>query len=186
MKTQKLAAAAICTALTAVAAQISVPLPFTPVPFSMSVFAVYLTGALLPVREAALAQVCYLLLGIAGLPVFAGFGAGVGVLAGPTGGFLAVYPIMSALVALACRVSGKRMWLPLAAGMLCALAVCYLGGSLWFCVSAKVSWQKALALAVVPFLPMDLVKIAVCVPLAARARQAVPALTPYSGARKRQ
>ena len=162
MKTKELVLAAFCTALTAAAAQISVPLPFTPVPFAMSVFAVYLAGALLPAREALLSQAAYLLLGAAGLPVFAGFRAGVGVLAGPTGGFLAMYPVMAALVALVLKAAGRKTVPVLAAGMLCALAVCYLGGSLWFCVSAKVNWPKALALAVVPFLPLDLVKVALC------------------------
>lgn len=167
MKTKELVFAALCTALTAVAAQISVPLPFTPVPFAMSVFAVYLTGALLPVREALFSQVAYLLLGAAGLPVFASFHAGVGVLAGPTGGFLVAYPFMAALVALVCRLFGRKTVPVLAVGMLCALAVCYLGGSLWFCASAKVSWAKSLALTAMPFVPLDLVKIAVCAPLAA-------------------
>ena len=168
MKTKQIVSGAFCTALTAVAAQISVPLPFTPVPFSMSVFAVYLAGALLPVRQAALSQLAYLLLGAAGLPVFAGFGAGAGVLAGPTGGFLAMYPVMAALVSLFCRGTGRKTVPVFAAGMFCALAACYLGGSLWLSASARVPWAKALSLAVVPFLPMDLVKIAACAPLARR------------------
>ncbi len=166
-KTRELVFAGLCTALTAVAAQISVPLPFTPVPFAMSVFAVYLAGALLPMREALLSQIAYLLLGAAGLPVFAGFHAGLGVLAGPTGGFLVMYPVMAVLVAFVCRASGRKTVPVLAAGMLCALAACYLGGSLWFCVVAKMGWTKSLGLTVAPFLPLDLVKVAACAPLAA-------------------
>ena len=165
MKTKELVLAAFCTALTAAAAQISVPLPFTPVPFAMSVFAVYLTGALLPAREALLSQAAYLLLGAAGLPVFAGFRAGVGVLAGPTGGFLAMYPVMAALVALVLKAAGRKTVKELAARMICALAVCSLGGTQWNSDYAKESWPKARALAGVPFLPLDLVKVALCAEL---------------------
>ncbi len=167
MKTKNLALAAVFTALTAVFAQIMIPLPFTPVPFSMSVFAVYLTGALLPAGWAAGAQAAYLLLGAAGLPVFGGFSGGLGVLAGPTGGYLLVYPLMAAAVAAAAHAPRRRTVPVLAAGMLCALAVCYLGGSLWYCASAGVDWKKSAALTVLPFVPFDLLKIALCAPFAA-------------------
>lgn len=162
MKTKTLAVTAIFAALTAVFAQIIVPLPFTPVPVSMGVFAVYLTGAVLPVGAAVTAQIVYLLLGAVGLPVFGGFSGGFGVLAGPTGGYLFMYPVMAFLIAWVARRAGKKTVPVLAAGMLCALAVCYLGGSLWFCLVGRVAWVKSLTLTVLPFVPMDLVKIAVC------------------------
>jgi biotin transport system substrate-specific component len=173
MKTRNLALAAIFTALTVVFAQIVIPLPFTPVPFSMAVFAVYLTGALLPMGWAAAAQAVYLLLGAAGLPVYGGFSGGVGVLAGPTGGYLLTYPLMALLVAAAARAARRKTWAVLAGGMLCALAVCYLGGSLWYCATAHVTWQKSAVLTILPFLPFDLVKIALCAPLAAALNRAL-------------
>lgn len=165
MKTKNLVFAAVSASLTVVFAQLVIPLPFTPVPFSMAVFAVYLTGALLPMSCSLYAQLVYLLLGVIGLPVFGDFSGGIGVILGPTGGYILTYPLMVFLVALFIHLFRRKTVLSLVAGMLCALAVCYLGGSLWFCAVSRVTWAKSAALTILPFLPFDLVKIAICVPL---------------------
>ena len=81
------------TASTALCAQVSAPLPFTPVPITMQVFAVLLSGLLLGGRLGFLAQAQYLAAGAVGLPVFALGHAGTGVLFGPTGGYLWSYPL---------------------------------------------------------------------------------------------
>jgi biotin transport system substrate-specific component len=77
---------ALMAAVTAVAAQVTIPLPFSPVPFTLQVPAVVLTGLLLGPRYGALAQAVYVLVGAVGMPVFAGFKGGLGVVFGPTGG----------------------------------------------------------------------------------------------------
>ena len=99
MKTKQLTMTAMFTALTILFAQIILPLSFTPVPLSLSLLPVYLSGAILPKRYAVYSQLVYLLTGVAGLPIFAGFKGGPGVLFGPTGGFLIAYPIMAFLTA---------------------------------------------------------------------------------------
>ncbi len=84
------------TALTAAAAQVSIPLPFTPVPFTLQPMIVLLGGAALGARLGMASQVLYLLAGLAGLPVFAAstvLPPGMGRLLGPTGGYLLSYPI---------------------------------------------------------------------------------------------
>src|ERR687891_138104 len=84
------------TALTAAAAQISIPLPFTPVPFTLQPMVVLLGGAVLGSRLGMASQVLYLLAGIAGLPVFAASAVlpqGALRLLGPTGGYLLSYPL---------------------------------------------------------------------------------------------
>src|SRR6478736_1162299 len=91
----RVAAVVLITALTAAAAQISIPLPFTPVPFTLQPMVVLLGGAALGSRLGMSSQVLYLLLGIAGLPIFAAspvLPQGFGRLLGPTGGFLMSYP----------------------------------------------------------------------------------------------
>ena len=104
-------------------------------------------------------QLGYLLLGAFGLPVFAGFSSGLGTLLGPTGGYLLVYPLMAAAVAL-----GRRLWggrLPsLAASMLIALLLCYAGGTAWFMAATEKSLAVSLSACVFPFVPVDLCKIA--------------------------
>lgn len=164
---------AVFAALTAVFAQIIIPLPFTPVPFSMGVFAVYLTGAVLDKRHAVYAQLIYILLGAIGIPVFGGFSGGMGVIAGPTGGYILTYPVMAFLVALITQLWKRKTVAALAAGMLGALAVCYIAGSLWYCVVAKITWTASLMYTVLPFIPCDLIKIAVCAPFGAALSKAL-------------
>src|SRR5918912_1625773 len=88
-------------AVTAVAAQIAIPLPFSPVPFTLQVLAVVLSGLLLRSRYGALAQAIYVLVGAVGVPVFAQFSGGLGVVLGPTGGYLLSYPVAAAVAGLA-------------------------------------------------------------------------------------
>jgi biotin transport system substrate-specific component len=165
MKTKELAATAFMAALTAVLAQVMIPLPFTPVPLSMCVFAVYMAGAVLEEKQAVYSQIIYILLGAAGLPVFGGMSGGAGVIAGPTGGYILTYPLMAFLVATTLRRFKRVTVVSLAAGMLLALAACYAGGSLWYCAVAKVTWAQSLVYTVLPFIPLDIAKIAVCAPL---------------------
>jgi hypothetical protein len=114
----RVASVLLITALTAAAAQVSIPLPFTPVPFTLQPMVVLLGGAALGARLGMSAQVIYLLAGIAGLPVFAASAVlpqGPLRLLGPTGGFLWSYPV-AALVAGATR--GDRLRCGVAHGLL--------------------------------------------------------------------
>ena len=130
---------ALMAAVTAVAAQIAIPLPFSPVPFTLQVQAVVLSGLLLGSRHGALAQAIYVLVGAVGVPVFAGFKGGLGVIFGPTGGYLVSYPLAAAVAGLAAyavaRSSSRRRALTLS--FLCgvaALAVIYAIGAGWLSV----------------------------------------------------
>ncbi len=165
-KMRKLVQAAIVCALLCVLAQ--VVLPIGPVPFSMAVFGVALAGALLPPLWAMACIGSYLALGLCGLPVFAGFGAGPGVLLGPTGGYLAGYFVLALALSLAAKA---KLALPLQA--LCAVAGllgCYLLGTLWFMVAAGSTFWNGLVLCVLPFVLPDLGKLALAL-LLARALQ---------------
>ena len=173
-------AAVLCglfAAFTAVFSQIS--LPIGPVPISCSLIAVYLAGLFLPVKTAALSQLVYLLLGIIGVPVFAGFQSGAARLAGPTGGYLLVYPVIALILSLAMVIYDKKLARkPLAAraayivsAMLVSLIVCYAAGTAWFTVVSGSSFQKALSLTVVPFIAGDIAKIVLCTVVTISARE---------------
>lgn len=173
-------AAVLCglfAAFTAVFSQIS--LPIGPVPISCSLIAVYLAGLFLPVKTAALSQLVYLLLGIIGVPVFAGFQSGAARLAGPTGGYLLVYPVIALILSLAMIIYDKKLARkPLAAraayivsAMLVSLIVCYAAGTAWFTVFSGSSFQKALSLTVVPFIAGDIAKIVLCTVVTLSARE---------------
>ena len=181
---KELAYVGIFTAAMAVFAQISIPLPFTPVPMTLSLFAVYLSATILPLRGAVLVQAAYLSLGAAGMPVFANFGSGFSTLAGPTGGYIISYAFMAAVVAgLSARI-GANAKPPMgeavrsvayAAVYLLALAVCYAFGALWMAAVMRAGFAQTLRLAVVPFLPLDVAKVAACAAMAPKLRKAFPA-----------
>lgn len=174
MKTKNLVLVSLFVAVTAVFSQLSVPNPFSPVPISLSVAAVYLCGVLLEARYAFLAQLIYILLGAVGLPVFAQFSGGLGVLAGPTGGYILAYPFIALLVALFTHKKWIRSdTVALLAGMFLALLVCYAFGSAWLAVVMKVSFFKALLLGAAPFVIVDILKIAACLVLARALKRAL-------------
>jgi biotin transport system substrate-specific component len=147
--------------VTAVAAQIAIPTP--PVPFTLQVLAVILSGHLLGARYGALAQAVYLLVGAVGVPVFAEFSGGPGVLLGPTGGYLISYPIAAAVAGLSSpAVAGAARRRAIFSGFLwgCAgLAVIYALGAAWLAVVTKLPSGVILVQGVLIFVPFDLIKV---------------------------
>ena len=152
---------ALMAAFTAVAAQIAIPLE--PVPFTLQVLAVILTGLLLGPRYGALAMAVYLLVGAVGVPVFAGFRGGLGSLLGDTGGYLLAYPPAAALAGMAAgAVASAPRRRALVVGFLwgsLALAVIYALGAAWLAVLAGLSPGAALVAGVLPFVVFDLIKV---------------------------
>jgi biotin transport system substrate-specific component len=168
---------ALMAAVTAVAAQIAIPLPFSPVPFTLQVLAVISSGLLLGPRYGALAQAIYVLVGAVGVPVFAEFSGGLGRLLGPTGGYLASYPIAAAVAGLAApAVAGVSRRRALAFGFLwgCAgLTVIYALGATWLSVVTDLPPTAAVAQGVLPFIVFDLVKVALATLVAVAAAPAI-------------
>jgi biotin transport system substrate-specific component len=146
-------------AATAAGAYIIVPIP--PVPITLQTFFLSLAGVLLGARPAAMSQIVYVLIGVIGLPVFAGGKAGLGVLFGPTGGyligFIAGAYIIGRLAEL--RPSGGIVWV--VSAMAAGTAVLYTLGIAQLCLVAQLSISKAVAVGVLPFIPGDAVKISV-------------------------
>lgn len=162
--------------LTAVAAQVAIPLPFTPVPVTLQVLAVVLSGFLLGSRRAAAAQLTYLALGAIGAPVFAGFTGGFVHLFGPTGGYLISYPLAAALAGLAfpfvsgAAVDAAARWRAAAAAVvagLLGLVAIYAFGATWLAFVTNLPVGTALAQGVLPFVGIDAVKIVLAALIAA-------------------
>ena len=170
---------ALMAAVTAVAAQIAIPLPFSPVPFTLQVLAVVLSGLLLGPRYGALAMAIYILVGAVGVPVFAGFKGGLGVIAGPTGGYLLSYPIAAAVAGFAAYAAvraPRRRALALSFAWGCAgLAVIYALGAAWLSVVADLPPAVAVAQGVLPFVVFDLVKVGLAALVAVAAAPVIAA-----------
>ena len=140
----------------AAAAQLAIPVPWSPVPITGQTFAVLLSGAVLGARRGFAAQLLYLAEGAAGLPVFAGGAAGAAVLLGPTGGYLLAFPFAAALTGALAAQGWDRRFVTTAAAMLLGSAVIFaLGLAL---LSRFIPSGRLLAAGLLPFLPGDLIK----------------------------
>ena len=142
--------------VTAAAARIALPVPWSPVPLTGQTFAVLLTGAALGARRAVLAQALYLIEGAMGLPFFAAGLGGPLVLAGPTGGFLLAFPLAAAVTGACAEHGWDRRFGTMLSAMLLGSAVILVSGLA--VLSRFVPADRLLAAGLLPFLPGDAVK----------------------------
>lgn len=146
----------ISLALMCVLSPLSIPLE--PVPITLATLVLYLLGSILDPLSATLTIFLYLLLGAAGLPVFAKYQAGFSAILGPTGGFLLGYLPCVFLESLLLYKWSNHKWVyPIA--MLFGTVVLYGFGTTWLILSTDYEIGKAMAVAILPFLPGDAVKI---------------------------
>jgi len=147
-------------ALTAAAAQVSFPIPFTPVPFTVQPMIVLIGGAALGARLGALSQIVYLMLGIAGLPVFAyspELPQGFARLLGPTGGYLMMYPIAAMVTGWLAERGFDRKYLTSILAMTAGLSLIFFGGVGW--IARTTGLETALATGLYPFVVVDIIKV---------------------------
>ncbi len=154
------------TVLTAIAAQVSVPLPFTPVPLTFQPMVVLLGAAALGSRLGMTSQVLYLALGIAGLQVFAAsplLPQGAARMFGPTGGFLMAFPFAAFAACWLAERGFDRRYLTAVLAMACGLAVVFACGVTWLTIASQParSLSSAVAAGVTPFIVPDLLKLLV-------------------------
>ncbi len=169
--TNKLILTSMFTAIISVMAQISIPIQ--PIPFSLSLLAIFLTGILLEPKYAFFASLAYILLGAFGLPVFAGTRGGIHALTGMTGGFIMAYPIMAFTTSIFYMISGKVKVASIsknisriaisALGMIISLIICYAIGTIWFSYVSGSTIAYSLTVCVLPFIAFDLLKIGLAI-----------------------
>ena len=157
---------AIFAVTMAICSWISIP---TTVPFTLQTFAVFLSVGVLGGRRGTFAVLVYILLGAVGLPVFAGFSGGIGILLGTTGGYIIGFLFSALLYWAMTKALGEKTPVMVAA-MVLGLIVCYAFGTVWFMTvyarsSGAIGLGTALGWCVIPFIIPDLVKIALAVVL---------------------
>ena len=173
-QTRDLTYVAVCAVLMAVCSWISIP---ATVPFTLQTFAVFCSLGLLGGRRGTAAILVYLLLGALGVPVFAGFSGGIGILFGTTGGYLLGFILMGLVYWLGERLSMDSRNIRIIS-MVLGLLLCYAFGTAWFMFvyarqTGAIALGTALAWCVVPFLLPDLVKMALALLLSGRLRKAL-------------
>jgi biotin transport system substrate-specific component len=147
------------TLVVAASARLQYVLPFTPVPINGQTLAVLLVGATLGSRRGSIALAVYLAEGAAGLPVFSGGALGAAWLLGPTGGYLWSYPLVAWVVGALAERGWDRTPLRAGAAMLAGNAVIYLIALPW--LALFVGSERVLVAGLLPFLPGDLIKVAI-------------------------
>jgi biotin transport system substrate-specific component len=143
--------------LVALAAQVSIRLPFSPVPITGQTLAVLLIGALLGSRRGALSLVAYLLQGLIGLPVFASGAAGPAYVMGPTGGYLIGFIAAAYVTGRLAERGWDRDVISTFLTMLIGNAIIYTLGLSWLSIYVG---KQAIALGMIPFLLGDVIKLA--------------------------
>ena len=165
INTKELVEIALFAAVLCVIAPFAVPVPVSPVPLSLATFIVYLAAVLLGAKQSAWCVLIYLLLGMVGLPVFSGFSGGIGVLFGPTGGYLIGYlPCVWIVGRMAeAKVFSGRQFLKHVLAMFLGTLACYVFGTIWFLfvMGGSYTVAQAILVCVVPYLAFDFVKILV-------------------------
>lgn len=156
-KTNRLVMTALFSAVLCIVSPFVIPLPVSPVPVSLAPCIIFISAFVLPPIQCTVSIFVYLLLGAVGLPVFAGFAGGAGIIAGPTGGYLMGYLAAGFIASLFIgRFTQKYMQ---TIGMILGLTVMYLIGTIWFCFSQDTGFVAALLICVVPYLFGDAIKI---------------------------
>lgn len=178
-RTMSLAVCGVMTAALCVLAPLAVPIG--PVPVTLATLVICLTASLLGWKWGTASVAAYLLIGLAGAPVFSGWQSGAAPLLGPTGGYLAGYLPLVFLSGWAARAvepleARGGGWTALAlalryAGMLAGTAALYALGTAWYCLQGGVALGPALTACVVPFIPFDLAKTAIALAVGAPVRR---------------
>ena len=163
LQTREMVVAALCTAIIAVCSQIQIPMP-SGVPVTLQTFAIALCGFLLAPKYAAAAVTVYLLLGAAGVPVFAQFTSGAQVLLGMTGGFLFGFLALAVLSALS-----KKTFPSLGLSLL-GLVICHAAGVLQFMLVMHMGFIETVLAVSAPFILKDIVSVILALLLAKRVR----------------
>ena len=161
--------------LIAIAAQVAIPIPFTPVPLTLQPLAVILIGATLGATRGAAAAALYLLEGFSGLPVFAQGHGGAIWLAGATAGYLYAFPLAAWVAGFASERGCAKSIVCSVTGMLLALGVIYAGG--WSWLALLTDTRTAFAAGVAPFILADVVKVAIAAMLLPKAQKVLAATT---------
>ena len=160
---------ALGAVLITVCSWISIP---TAVPFTMQTFAIFFVLSALGGKYGTAAVIVYVLLGAVGVPVFAQFNSGIGILFGNTGGYIVGFIFMGLVYWLIVHLLGKKLWVEILA-MVIGLAVCYTFGTVWFMTvyagsNGPIGLATVLSWCVIPFIIPDLVKLGLALTLARR------------------
>ena len=167
-KTSGLAISALFATLLSVSSLISVPISFSPVPITLQVMIVFLIASLLGPIYGTFSCLIYLILGLVGIPVFAGATSGIPILLGPTGGYLLGFPLgtlIGGIVASKLSKTRREDLIRVSVATSLVLTVIYLMGAVWLAQYLHLTLFQALLFGVIPFIAVDIIKALIAIPI---------------------
>lgn len=167
---KQLSLVGLMTAIICVMAPWALPIPFSPVPISLGTLAIYFVLSVLGMKLGSASIIVYILLGLAGLPVFTGFRGGPGTLFGPTGGYIIGYIFMALICGFFIDKWGSKI-LPSFLGMILGTAALYVFGSFWLAYQLSYTLPQAFMVGTIPYIPGDLIKMILALALGQQLRK---------------
>ncbi|CAH2214359.1 biotin transporter BioY [Tepidibacter aestuarii] len=172
LKINDIVYASLFAALTSVLGYITIPLPFSPVPITGQTLGVMLAGCILNPIQAFLSMLTFVLLGVAGAPVFSGGRAGFNIIAGPSGGYIIGFIIGAVVISYLKGKNPTTLKMTLAT-IFGGIIVIYIIGGLWLNHVTQMGLYKAVIAGAIPFIPGDLLKIFIAVSIGKRVSKAI-------------
>ena len=151
---------AVMTAVICIFGPLSIPIG--PVPISLTPLTILLSVYILGTASGSVATLLYVFLGAVGLPVFGGFTGGFGIIAGPTGGYIIGYVLLALISGWFIEHFYNMVWVQYM-GMCLGMAVLYAFGTAWLAYVAHMTFAEALTVGVLPFIAVDMIKMAVSI-----------------------
>lgn len=155
----------LITAITCIAAPFSIPIPFSPVPISLTNLVIYFSIILIGLRKGTVSYLVYLFIGLIGLPVFSGFSGGLSKIAGPTGGYLIGFIFMAIISGYFVEKFSGKLYMYVV-GMVLGTIVDYAFGTIWLSYQLNLSFVQGLFMGVIPYIIGDIIKIIIAVSVA--------------------
>lgn len=162
VSTYTLALIGVMAAITCIVGPLSINIPISPVPISLTNLAIYISVFVLGWKKGTVSYLIYLLVGLVGLPVFSGFSSGFTKLAGPTGGYLIGFILMAVVCGWFVEKFSGKIYMYII-GMALGTGIAYLFGTVWLAKLMNLTFMEGLASGVIPFLPGDIVKVIISV-----------------------
>lgn len=172
MQTKEVTLIGLMTAVICILGPLSIPLPFSVVPISFANLAICFTVYILGWKNGTISCLIYLILGLAGVPVFAGFSGGFDKFAGPTGGYLVGFIFLALISGLFIEKFKGKIYMH-AIGMFFGMAVTYLLGTVWLSWQLGLTFWQGLLMGVIPYIPGDIFKIVAALMLGPKLRKNV-------------
>jgi len=160
----------LMTAIICMLAPISLTLPTSPIPISLGNMVICFTVTILGMKKGSLSVLIYLLLGLAGVPVFSNFTGGIGKLLGPTGGYLVGYLFLAMLLGFFMEHFKNRHTTNFL-GALFGMLILYLFGTIWLALQLDLNFTAALLVGVAPYIPFDIIKVLLSISIGTHLRK---------------